>query len=670
MWPHQGKPTAGAWRNLDISSQSTTIVHQIFGGFLRSRVICFSCKAISDSYEAFLDVPLDIKAASSLTAALEDFVTPEHLDGENCFKCSKCEKNVAATKRFTVHRAPKVLTVCLKRFDCFTGGKISKVVEYPEYLDLRPYMSQADGEALLYSLYAVLVHSGVSCHGGHYFCYTKASNGLWYRMDDESVELCSIDTVLRQQAYLLFYARCSDLRIGERASSSLAPSHAPSFLSQCVASSKQAGSVGPQGLTGRTKGMKDTGRERSRSRSPLWGRDLRSWSVDTTDYDDSSERRTGPPSRDRGPRDSTAARPSKRICRWAPAPRAAQEQTLLRQREPSRSVRGTYNLCRKDTGRERSRSRSPLWGRDLRSWSVDTTDYDDSSERRTGPPSRDRGPRDSTAARPSKRICRWAPAPRAAQEQTLLRQREPSRSVRGTYNLCRKDTGRERSRSRSPLWGRDLRSWSVDTTDYDDSSERRTGPPSRDRGPRDSTAARPSKRICRWAPAPRAAQEQTLLRQREPSRSVQGTYNLRSRFVPYTDYDRSLRKRKRERTSPPRCDQVLVNTAVPGPSKASSKQALMLRAAQEQTRQRQREQRRSTWRGYDCHSQFGQYTDYRPSEKKRRVSTPQRFTSDKHSGHSGNDGIGLWPWLKQNGRLALRLLAKASLFSTRLLKPE
>ncbi|NWW83498.1 UBP42 hydrolase, partial [Climacteris rufus] len=115
-----------AGTNLDMASQSTTIVHQIFGGFLRSRVTCFSCKAISDSYEAFLDVPLDIKAASSLTAALQDFVTPEYLDGENCYKCSKCDKNVAASKRFTVHRAPKVLTVCLKRFDCFTGGKISK----------------------------------------------------------------------------------------------------------------------------------------------------------------------------------------------------------------------------------------------------------------------------------------------------------------------------------------------------------------------------------------------------------------------------------------------------------------------------------------------------------------------------------------------------------------
>ncbi|XP_050770327.1 ubiquitin carboxyl-terminal hydrolase 42-like [Gymnogyps californianus] len=193
--------------NLDISSQSTTIVNQIFAGILRSRVTCLSCKGVSDSYEAFLDVPLDIEAASSVTAALEDFVKPEQLDGENCFKCSKCDKMVAASKRFTIHHVPKVLTVCLKRFEAFTGGKISKVVAYPEYLDLRPYLSQTAGEPLLYALFAVLVHSGGSCHAGHYFCYTKASNGLWYKMDDTSVDVRGIDTVLKQQAYLLFYVR-------------------------------------------------------------------------------------------------------------------------------------------------------------------------------------------------------------------------------------------------------------------------------------------------------------------------------------------------------------------------------------------------------------------------------------------------------------------------------
>lgn len=39
----------------------------------------------------------------------------------------RCKKKVSATKRFTIHRAPRVLTLALKRFADFTGGKITKV---------------------------------------------------------------------------------------------------------------------------------------------------------------------------------------------------------------------------------------------------------------------------------------------------------------------------------------------------------------------------------------------------------------------------------------------------------------------------------------------------------------------------------------------------------------
>ncbi|NXY24691.1 UBP42 hydrolase, partial [Atrichornis clamosus] len=193
--------------DLDIASQATTIIHQIFGGFLRSRVTCLSCEAVSDSYKPFLDVLLKIKAASSLTAALDDFVTPKQIDGKKCFKCSKCKKKAAASKKVTVQHAPRVLTVCLGRADDQSSRKISQVVEYPEYLDLRPYTSDTAGEPLLYSLYAVVVHCGDTCLDGHFFCYTKASNGQWYKMNDVSVDSCGIHTVLSQQAYLLFYAR-------------------------------------------------------------------------------------------------------------------------------------------------------------------------------------------------------------------------------------------------------------------------------------------------------------------------------------------------------------------------------------------------------------------------------------------------------------------------------
>ncbi|KAI6059461.1 ubiquitin carboxyl-terminal hydrolase 42 [Aix galericulata] len=239
---------------LDRSSQATTIIHQIFGGFLRLRVKCLNCKAVSDTYEAFLDITLDIKAVSSVTRALELFVKPEELDGENCYKCSECKNMVPASKRFTIHRSSKVLTISLKRFADFTGGKINKEVKYPEYLNLRAYMSQSMGEPLLYALYAVLVHHGVNCHSGHYMCYVKvnsisnrAGNGLWYQMNDAKVVRTDIKRVLGQQAYILFYIRRYDLTLGERVFYLPAPSYPCSFPpGQQGANSKQAGFMGPQ----------------------------------------------------------------------------------------------------------------------------------------------------------------------------------------------------------------------------------------------------------------------------------------------------------------------------------------------------------------------------------------------------------------------------------------
>ncbi|XP_042084482.1 uncharacterized protein LOC102290532 [Haplochromis burtoni] len=72
-------------------------------------------------------------------------------------------------------------------------------------------VSQSHGEPQLYRLYAVLVHSELSCHAGHYFCYIKASNEQWFQMNDSSVSVSDISTVLNQQAYVLFYIKCTDV---------------------------------------------------------------------------------------------------------------------------------------------------------------------------------------------------------------------------------------------------------------------------------------------------------------------------------------------------------------------------------------------------------------------------------------------------------------------------
>ncbi|KAL1915332.1 uncharacterized protein VTP21DRAFT_6790 [Calcarisporiella thermophila] len=190
--------------------KETTLIHQIFGGYLRSQVECLRCRHKSNTFEPMLDISLDVH--STLMGAFQTFTRPDRLTKANQYQCEKCKVRVDALKRMSIHRAPMALTVQLKRFafDPRFGypGKVGKQVVYDEEIDISPYMSEKmSAGSLRYKLYAVLVHQGSSCRLGHYYCYVKSPSGKWYEMDDESVQQVSLKTVLSQQAYILFYLR-------------------------------------------------------------------------------------------------------------------------------------------------------------------------------------------------------------------------------------------------------------------------------------------------------------------------------------------------------------------------------------------------------------------------------------------------------------------------------
>ncbi|XP_039261155.2 uncharacterized protein LOC120337459 isoform X1 [Styela clava] len=194
---------------IDVHIKATTVIHQIFGGYLRSRVKCRQCKSVSDTYDPFLDLSLDInkQGCVDLQRCLEMFVRIEVLQGDNAYKCMECKSAVQACKKFSIHRAPNVLMIQLKRFSNFMGNKINKELVYPSKLNIGPYMSNKPESGLWYELYAVLVHSGYSCQSGHYYAYAKAPNGQWYCFNDSSVHQVSVNQALNQQAYLLFYSK-------------------------------------------------------------------------------------------------------------------------------------------------------------------------------------------------------------------------------------------------------------------------------------------------------------------------------------------------------------------------------------------------------------------------------------------------------------------------------
>ncbi|XP_020229160.1 ubiquitin carboxyl-terminal hydrolase 23 isoform X2 [Cajanus cajan] len=186
-----------------------SFVHKIFGGRLRSQVKCQQCSYCSNKFDPFLDLSLEIFKADSLQKALANFTAAEWLDGgEREYHCQRCKQKVRALKQLTIHKAPYVLTIHLKRFYAHDPGqKIKKKVQFGYALDLKPFVSGSYEGDLKYSLYGVLVHSGSSTHSGHYYCYVRTSNNMWYTLDDNRVSHVSEREVLNQQAYMLFYVR-------------------------------------------------------------------------------------------------------------------------------------------------------------------------------------------------------------------------------------------------------------------------------------------------------------------------------------------------------------------------------------------------------------------------------------------------------------------------------
>ncbi|XP_058114075.1 ubiquitin carboxyl-terminal hydrolase 23 isoform X2 [Magnolia sinica] len=191
------------------SAYEKSLVHKIFGGRLRSQVKCTQCSFCSNKFDPFLDLSLEIVKADSLSKALAHFTAREQLDGgEKQYQCQRCKEKVKALKQLTIHKAPYVLTIHLKRFGSHVPGqKINKKVDFGPTLDLKPFASDPREGDLKYTLYGVLVHAGWSTHSGHYYCFVRTSSGMWYSLDDNQVVQVSERTVLEQKAYMLFYVR-------------------------------------------------------------------------------------------------------------------------------------------------------------------------------------------------------------------------------------------------------------------------------------------------------------------------------------------------------------------------------------------------------------------------------------------------------------------------------
>ncbi|EGP83308.1 uncharacterized protein MYCGRDRAFT_50123 [Zymoseptoria tritici IPO323] len=192
------------------------VIHQTFGGLLRSTVTCATCNNVTTSLDPFMDLSLDVKNAGfsikkkklamingtqtvkealpmDLTECLERFTSVESLSTDSYF-CRKCEASREAKKKLTIARLPPVVPIHLKRFSHSQKSSQS---------NKNKLKGDAEPQEPIYELSSVIVHKG-KIDNGHYISYSR-QGAEWFRFDDSMVVQVDEKEVLGAEAYMLFY---------------------------------------------------------------------------------------------------------------------------------------------------------------------------------------------------------------------------------------------------------------------------------------------------------------------------------------------------------------------------------------------------------------------------------------------------------------------------------
>jgi ubiquitin carboxyl-terminal hydrolase 35/38 len=185
----------------------------------------------------------------------------EVLQGDNQYHCDHCGNLQDAVKTMKIIEGPEYLMTTLMRFQydrvqnrktkVFTDIKYELNLTLPTYGHLgkdfvvadeddedgdttiveddvnEVIVDEIDAKNVQYSLYAIVVHSGYSSDGGHYYTYAREpmayndtdveahnKNSTWYIFNDSKVSFSTFDSFVniskklpRDTAYLLFYQK-------------------------------------------------------------------------------------------------------------------------------------------------------------------------------------------------------------------------------------------------------------------------------------------------------------------------------------------------------------------------------------------------------------------------------------------------------------------------------
>ncbi|KAI8069722.1 hypothetical protein BC940DRAFT_24474 [Gongronella butleri] len=189
--------------------QATTALYQMYHGYVQDRVECQEChKTTGREYRGFLDLHVNIRQAGQLEKCIGPlFAAKTAAPKADAAPCPTCRKPTTVKRYPSIYQPPRVLTVHLDRFSA-PDAKDEKAVKFSDTFDIARWLTpeQKGTATTAYRLNAMIVHQGgSSIHAGRFVAYVKGPNGMWYCLDDDTVQQVNGQRVLQQKPSILFY---------------------------------------------------------------------------------------------------------------------------------------------------------------------------------------------------------------------------------------------------------------------------------------------------------------------------------------------------------------------------------------------------------------------------------------------------------------------------------
>ena len=180
------------------------MLNSIYLSSFRQNITCHKYgKILSSKWmtSEILNVTVKSAETTSIEAALKNYCREEIL------RCPFCKTPADASQKIFLADPKKILIFQLNRMTDANGEFINKVIVCNEILNLRPFMCEADGDRVQYTLYAAILHKGSNIMSDEYVSYAKA-NDEWRCLNDQKLKPSeSKPDDMDKNAFYVFYEK-------------------------------------------------------------------------------------------------------------------------------------------------------------------------------------------------------------------------------------------------------------------------------------------------------------------------------------------------------------------------------------------------------------------------------------------------------------------------------